>query len=242
MLLHPEVIRTKNSATPTVASIGGATEDITIATDLNFSTGESADLFDRILSHNNQDAARKRSLEKKKAAEAATAAINRTTKLTSGQLFRRDQICLTNPQILQEQLSYVAYKEDKRKEAKLRRRQERQRQLNKVNQIRQKDMSKWMIGDLKRMLTYKKQSGDAATTNIKDRDALVALWEARKNRISPTVSPEASDEEYEDRKLSVNELATAAGLPSLQAAGTVNPGDVFQYMGAMDTGFEDGHI
>ena len=130
--------------------------------------------------------------------------------------------------------SVVAYKENQRKQAKLRRRQDRQRQLKKVNEIRQKDISKWTIGDLKRMLTYKKQNGDAATTHIKDRDALIALWEARKNRISPTPSPEGSDGEYEDRKLSVNELATATGIATLQATGPANPDDIFQYTGPGD--------
>ena len=175
-------------------------------------------------------------LETKKRAEAATAAINRTTKLTSGQLFRRDQICLTNPKILEEQLSYVAYKERQAKMAKTRRREERRRQLNRVREIRQKDEAKWSITDLRRMLTYKKRSGDTATTNIKDRDALIELWNKRKNRASPEVSDEEEDDvqqqqqqpqqprESEERKLTVEEMADALGLdPDLPQPGAEQP-------------------
>ena len=48
------------------------------------------------------------------------------------------------------------------------------------------------------MLACKKnRKDDLPTTNIKERATLISMWNARKNRPSPTASPTTSDDEEE---------------------------------------------
>ena len=44
------------------------------------------------------------------------------------------------------------------------------------------------------MLTYKKRRGDLPSTGVKDREHLLAMWEGRKDRTSPTCSDNEMDE------------------------------------------------
>ena len=80
------------------------------------------------------------------------------------------------------------------------------------------------------MLTYKKKSGDAPTTNIRDRVTLLQLWEQRKGRVSPPVSDDESEDQQhsqqqqqqqdaseEDFKLTAEMMANAtAGMDGTQ--------------------------
>ena len=184
-----------------------------VPVDLNFETGASADMLDTIVIHQEHQKARERHLEKQRIAEAASKNIVRTTKLSSGSAFKSEEVCLTSPNILQEQLKYEQHKQQQRDAAKERKREYIRKTKIKVNRIRSKDHTKWSVTDYRTLLTYKKANGDPPTSKITDRNELKTMWESRQHRASPTYSPTLDDDELmEDRKLSVNDASNLEGL------------------------------
>ena len=141
----------------------------------------------------NNEEAKKRRMERANESKNANATVQRTTKLTSGQLFRRDMTCLTNHDILREQLDYYKYKSELEKEKKRRKLSSIRSMKSKVRKIRMKSQSNWTVSDYRQMLTYKKNKGDPPSTNVKEKDTLEQWWNERKDRPSPTPSETNSD-------------------------------------------------
>ena len=96
--------------------------------------------------------------------------------LYSGHAFRRDQLCLTNKDVLDHQLKWQAERTEDEKKRARRRVEAFRSQLSKVQKIRNKSEIDWNVTDYRTMLTYKKRPGDPATSSIKDKDILRALW------------------------------------------------------------------
>ena len=158
--------------------------------------------------------ARERHLEKQRIAEAADKNLKRTTKLTSGNAFKRHEVCLTSPSILEAQLEYEKYKAEQRDAALQRKKQYLLKTKVKVDRIREKDESKWSVADYRTLLTYEKQPpGDDPTLKISDRDVLKNMWQQRQIRTSPVLSPaQEPDNEY---KLDVEAAAAALAADPL---------------------------
>ena len=202
LLQHPAVLKTRSIGEGT--DILSTDDDIvTVPNSLNWDTGTSAEILDRILIKQNNDASRKRHLEKIRLAEMATASVQRTTKLTSGQLFRRDQVGLTDRDVLNEAISYQKYKQRLADEKSKRSKARILSLRSKATKICRKEESKWTLSDYKSMLTYKKKPGDEGSSKITDRSILQGWWQQRKDRPSPFASPSNSDDDGDDDVLGI---------------------------------------
>ena len=170
---------------------------LTATSDLNLVTGTSAQIFDKIVTYYEDQRARDQRLKTKKTAENAAKVIERATKVSSGRAFNRDQVCLTEKKLLEQQLAWHEQKLKESRDAAKRRKDAVNRLRLKVNKIGLKDEMEWNVGDYRTMLTYKKKAGDTAASSIKDKDILRAMWYQRQSRQSPTNSDE-EEEEYEE--------------------------------------------
>ena len=166
-------------------------------------------------------------MKKQRIAEAASSNLKCTAKLTSGNAFKREEICLTSPSILEEQLKYEKHKLEQRLAAEQQKRVALTKSKVKADRIRQKYESKWGVADYRTLLTYKKQPGDPASSKITDKEILKSMWQQRSGRASPTIDTVdtlGNSNNDEEDKLTVNNMMAMVD-PLLQMPFNATTGD-----------------
>ncbi|KAG7351226.1 hypothetical protein IV203_034733 [Nitzschia inconspicua] len=113
--------------------------------------------------------------------------FDRTKKLTAGKIVAIGTHCL-NKDVTQHQIEYIKIKEEEGQQRNDRKRKAQNDLRLKVAECKSIDESMWTAKHLKTMFTYKKHKEDPALA--KTLTALKDQWNERRNRLSPTYTPE----------------------------------------------------
>ncbi|KAG7345971.1 hypothetical protein IV203_005038 [Nitzschia inconspicua] len=146
-----------------------------------------ADILDFLSSERDNKEARRRALDRKLQSENAIASFDRTKKLTTGKIVAIGTHCL-NKDVTQHQIEYIKIKKEEGQQRNDRKRKAQNEMCLKVAECKSIDESMWTAKHLKTMFTYKKHKEDPSLA--KTLTALKDQWNERRNRLSPTYTPE----------------------------------------------------
>ena len=196
LLTHPDL---KKQVTPSSTTSDASMAAITFdASDLNFETGLSAKILDRIIQHGMRTGGIEKRRQKLAEGQSIASAVADGRKLTSGFLVSNGSHSLTSKDLI----DAIRLNMEKKKTEKIERnrtlRQELKKRSSIVAGLDRKKMDNWSAKDCKIFLQWKKTTDDPAMpTGIVPLRARCKEWV---NRPSPNISPSSSDDEVDPKE------------------------------------------
>lgn len=168
------------------------------ASDLNFESGYSAKILDRIIQHGMRTGGIEKRKQKLAEGQSIASAVADGRKLTSGFLVSNGSHSLSSKDLMDAIRLNMEKKESEKKEKDRKLRQELKKRSSLVARLDRTKMNNWSSKECKIFLQWKKRIDDQAMpTGIVSLRARCKEWA---NRLSPNISPSCSDDEVDQKE------------------------------------------